>query len=88
MPYSPRTLRPEALSTLLVKAALDVTLEQDDPAGVFIQQAEAFFAPLREAGATVTQSALQTGALFQWLQELMAAARAAGEGDLAGRSAE
>ena len=72
------TLRPEALSTLLVKAALDVTLEQDDPAGVFIHQAESFFAPLRAAGATVTQSALQTGALFQWLQELMAAARAAG----------
>src|SRR5580692_1651159 len=80
-------LRPEALSTLLVKAALDVTLGQDDPAGGFIQRAESFFAPLRVAGATVTQSALQTGALFQWLQELMAAARAAGEGDLGGRSA-
>ena len=80
-------LRPEALSTLLVKAALDVTLGQDDPAGGFIQRAESFFAPLRMAGATVTQSALQTGALFQWLQELMAAARAAGEGDLGGRSA-
>jgi nitric oxide reductase NorD protein len=75
------TLRPDALSTMLVKAALDVTLGQDDPAGGFIQRAEAFFAPLRETAATVTQSALQTGALFQWLQALMAAARAAGEGD-------
>jgi hypothetical protein len=75
------TLRPDALSTMLVKAALDVTLGQDDPAGGFIQRAESFFAPLRVAAATVTQSALQTGALFQWLQALMAAARAAGEGD-------
>ncbi len=75
------TLRPNALSTMLVKAALDVTLVQDDPAGGFIQRAEAFFAPLRQPASTVTQSALQTGALFQWLQDLMAAARAAGEGD-------
>ena len=75
------TLRPDALSTMLVKAALDVTLGEDDPAGGFIQRAESFFAPLREPAATVTQSALQTGALFQWLQALMAAARAAGEGD-------
>ncbi len=81
------TLRPEALSTLLVKAALDVTLNQDDPADGFIQRAESFFAPLRAAGSTVTQSALQTGALFQWLQALMAAARAAGEGDATGKSA-
>jgi nitric oxide reductase NorD protein len=80
------TLRPDALSTLLVKAALDVTLGQDDPAGGFIHQAEAFFAPLRVAGATVTQSALQTGALFKWLQALMEAARAAG-GDGSGRNA-
>jgi nitric oxide reductase NorD protein len=75
------TLRPKALSTMLVKAALDVTLGQDDPAGGFIQRAQSFFAPLRETAATVTQSAVQTGALFQWLQALMAAARAAGEGD-------
>ncbi len=80
-------LRPEALSTLLVKAALDVNLDHDDPAGGFVDRAEAFFAPLRQAGATVTQSATQTGALFQWLQELMAAARAAAEGDPSGRSA-
>ena len=66
---------------MLVKAALDVTLGEDDPAGGFIQRAESFFAPLRETSATVTQSAQQTGALFQWLQALMAAARAAGEGD-------
>ncbi len=83
-----QTLRPDALSTLLVKAALDVTLGEDDPAGGFIQRAESFFAPLREPGATVTQSALQTGALFQWLQALMAAARAAGEGDLSGRASD
>jgi len=81
------TLRPDALSTMLVKAALDVTLGHDDLAGGFIQGAEAFFAPLREPAATVTQSALQTGALFQWLQALMAAARAAGEGDPMSRDA-
>jgi len=81
------TLRPDSLSTMLVKAALDVTLGHDDLAGGFIQGAEAFFAPLREPAATVTQSALQTGALFQWLQALMAAARAAGEGDPMSRDA-
>ncbi len=81
------TLRPDALSTMLVKAALDVTLGQDDLAGGFIQRAESFFAPLREPAATVTQSAQQTGALFQWLQALMAAARAAGEGDPMSRDA-
>lgn len=81
------TLRPSALSTLLVKAALNVTLADDDPAGGFIQRAETFFAPLRQAGATVGQSARQTSALFQWLQELIAAARAAGEGDPLARGA-
>ena len=81
------TLRPGALSTMLVKAALDLTLGEDDPASGFIQRAEEFFAPLREPGATVTQSALQTGALFQWLQALMAAARAAADGDPMGNGA-
>jgi nitric oxide reductase NorD protein len=74
-------LRPDALSTMLVKAALDVTPADGDPAFGLIVRAESFFAPLRQPDATVTQSAAQTGELFQWLQALMAAARAAGEGD-------
>ena len=46
----------------MVKAALDVTLGQDDPAGGFIHQAEAFFAPLRVAGATVTDTSTRESA--------------------------
>jgi len=71
-------LRPEALSTMLVKAALGLTFSADDPAMGFIQQADHYFAPLRAAGATVTDSARQTGAMYAWLQALIAAAREAG----------
>jgi nitric oxide reductase NorD protein len=82
------TLRPEALSTMLVKASLGVSSpDDDDPAGAFIQRAEQFFAPLREPGASVVQSAHLTGAMYQWLQALIAAARAAGEGDPLGEGA-
>ena len=73
------TLRPEALSTMLVKASLALaTVEEDDPAAPFIRKASEFFAPLREAGADVKQSAFLTGAMYQWLRALIAAAREAG----------
>jgi hypothetical protein len=82
------TLRPAALSTMLVKASLDLTTNADDPALAFIQQAGEFFAPLRESGASVAQSAMNTGAMYQWLQALMAAAREAGAGGPLGERAE
>ncbi|HXZ89067.1 MAG TPA: VWA domain-containing protein [Candidatus Binataceae bacterium] len=73
------TLRPEALSTMLVKASLALaTVEKDDPTAPFIRKASEFFAPLREAGADVKQSAFLTGAMYQWLRALIAAAREAG----------
>jgi hypothetical protein len=75
------TLRPEALSTILVKASLGFAGGDEDPAGAFIDRAQAFFAPLREPGANVAQSAYLTGAMYQWLQAMIAAAREAGHGD-------
>ncbi|MGH7916636.1 MAG: nitric oxide reductase activation protein NorD [Candidatus Binataceae bacterium] len=73
-------LRPEALSTMLVKAALSADGE-NEPTGAFIRRAAEFFAPLREHEAAVTDSALQTGAMYDWLQALIAAATRAGEGE-------
>ncbi len=70
------TLRPSALSTMLVRASLALaTTGQDDPAAPFIQKASEFFAPLRTGGADVTRSAMLTGAMYQWLRALIAAAR-------------
>jgi len=79
-----QTLRPEALSTMLVKASLALaTVMQDDPAAPFIRKAGEFFAPLREAGADVKRSAFLTGAIYEWLRALIAAAReAAADGSL------
>jgi nitric oxide reductase NorD protein len=78
------TLRPQALSTLLVKAALDLTSSRDERAIGFIQQVDNYFAPLRAAGATVTDSARQTGVMYDWLQALIAAAREAAANGLNG----
>jgi nitric oxide reductase NorD protein len=87
------TLRPDALSTVLIKASLDqASLDpastQDAGIDAFIRRAAEFFAPLREAGATVTQSAHQTGEAYGWLQGLIAAAREAGEHDPLGNAAK
>jgi hypothetical protein len=82
------TLRPEALSTILVKAALVIGAEDGGSAGGFGARAGEFFAPLREPGANVTGSALCTGMMYQWLQALIAAARAAGAADALGERAD
>jgi nitric oxide reductase NorD protein len=82
------TLRPEALSTVLVKASLGLTAAADDPALTFIRRAGEFFTPLRQSGATVADSAANAGAMYQWLQALIAAAREAGEGDPLGERAD
>jgi nitric oxide reductase NorD protein len=72
-------LSPRALSTMLVRAALGVEADEDDLAArAFGAHAAGFFAPLRAAGADVLASACQAAALYQWLQELIAAARRAG----------
>jgi nitric oxide reductase NorD protein len=80
-------LRPFALSTMLVRASLGIGVETDDPSNGFIRRAGEFFSPLREAGADVMASARVTGAMYDWLQDLFAAA-AAGEHDELGDGAE
>lgn len=72
-------LSPRALSTMLVRGALGIEGGEDDPsARTFVDHAGGFFAPLRAPGADVLMSARQAAALYQWLQELIAAARRAG----------
>ncbi|MGH7840136.1 MAG: nitric oxide reductase activation protein NorD [Candidatus Binataceae bacterium] len=80
-------LRPFALSTMLVRASLGLGVITADPSNSFIRKAGEFFLPLREAGATVTQSALATGAMYGWLQAMFAAAMAAGDTDSLGEGA-
>jgi nitric oxide reductase NorD protein len=72
-------LRPEALSTMLVKAALNADGDRE-LAGAFVRRAAQFFSPLRKRNAVVLQSAIAAGAIYQWLRELIdAAADADGE---------
>jgi len=81
-------LRPEALSTILVKAALAADSDQGGPADGFNRRARDFFEQLRQPGTSVTQSALVAGAMYQWLQALIAVARAAGAADALGERAD
>jgi nitric oxide reductase NorD protein len=81
-------LRPNALSTLLVNASLLDRPAQSGVASGFHRQARAFFQPLREPGTDVAQSARSASGMYQWLQELMAAARAAGVTDELGERAD
>ncbi len=69
------------LSTMLVKGSLDLLGEDDGTDHSFARGASHFFAPLREPGANVLNSAYQVSQLYTWLQELIARAREAGEGE-------
>ncbi len=71
-------LNPRALSTMLVRGALEVDGIDDPAAQAFAGRAAGFFAPLRRPGADVLTSARQTAVMYAWLQDLMAAARRAG----------
>ncbi|HEX4210517.1 MAG TPA: hypothetical protein VHY56_09005, partial [Candidatus Binataceae bacterium] len=83
------TLAPHALSTLLVKASYGLVNggdhapadSADAAASSFIHRAGLFFAPLREPGATILDSAGQVTAMYEWLQALMRAAREAADGN-------
>jgi nitric oxide reductase NorD protein len=77
------TLRPDALSTLLVRASLAL----DEGGFSFIHRAAEFFAPLRAPGADVAMSARQTRAMYEWLRDLIARARLMGEDDSINRDA-
>lgn len=82
-----QALKPLAFSTMLIKAAFGIDGAEDEPAEVFSARAREFFAPLREPGATAADSARSTTAIYEWLQELIAAARATGAGDPLGERA-
>jgi len=74
-------LNPRALSTMLVRGALEVEGDDDPAAQAFAGRAAGFFAPLRRAGADVLTSARQTSVMYAWLQDLMAAARRSGSSE-------
>ena len=82
-----RTLKPLVFSTMLIKAAFEIDGAEDEPSEVFSARAREFFAPLRERGATAADSARQTASIYEWLQALIEAARAAGAGDPLGERA-
>jgi nitric oxide reductase NorD protein len=71
-----------------VRAALDLISEDDVNGQGFVRAASRFFAPLRQPGANVLMSAHQVSLLYRWLQDLIAHAREAGEGDPLGDEAE
>jgi nitric oxide reductase NorD protein len=73
-------LHPESLSTMLVRAALDLDASDghDSP---LVRMASRHFAPLRASGADVMSSVRQVSILYDWLQELIREARDRGEGD-------
>ena len=79
-------LKPFALSTMLVRASLDIATAGEAQANSFIRRAAEFFHPLRQAGADVEASARTTNAMYGWLQDLFAAA-AAGDTESLGERA-
>ncbi len=74
-------LSPDALSTMLVRGSLAIFEADDGVDYGFVRMAAELFAPLRRAGAGVLDSARQTTALYNWLQDLIRQAREAGQGD-------
>ncbi len=82
-----QALKPLVFSTMLIKAAFGIDGAEDESAELFSARAWEFFAPLRERGATAADSARRTTAIYEWLQALIAAARAAGAGDPLGERA-
>lgn len=74
-----QVLKPFSLSTMLVRASLGYGIETDDPSNAFIRHAGEFFTPLRQPGATVSDSAHTAAAMYGWLQKLFAAAAEAGD---------
>src|SRR5579863_2677598 len=68
-------LHPESLSTMLVRAALDLDGGVDAIESPLVMMATQHFAPVRERGADVMTSVRQVSALYNWLQELIRQAR-------------
>ncbi|HEY6394480.1 MAG TPA: VWA domain-containing protein [Candidatus Binataceae bacterium] len=74
-------LHPESLSTMLVRAALDLFPDDIEADFGFARAAGRLFAPLRQTGTNVLMSAHQTAVIYKWFQDLIAQAQRAGEGD-------
>jgi nitric oxide reductase NorD protein len=74
-------LHPESLSTMLVRAALDLVWMDDGIDSSFLHMASEQFAPVRARGADIMTSVEQVSSLYSWLQELIREARERGEGD-------
>jgi hypothetical protein len=74
-------LHPESLSTMLVRAALDLDANGEVLESPLVRMAAHHFAPVRARGADVMTSVHQVSALYNWLQELIRQARERGEGD-------
>jgi hypothetical protein len=68
------------LGTMLIRAALDIETEASDSSQGFVDLAAEFFTPLRDARATVRDSAIQMASLYQWFHRMLEAARMAAEG--------
>src|SRR5271155_4668771 len=60
-------LHPESLSTMLVRAALDLDTAGEVLDSPLVQMASVHFAPVREHDADVMTSVRQVGALYNWL---------------------
>jgi nitric oxide reductase NorD protein len=75
------SMPPDALSTMLLRGALDLLGGDDEIVPSFARMAATFFAPLRERHADVLTTAQQTTSLYKWIEDLIARAREAGEGD-------
>jgi len=75
------SMPPDALSTMLLRGALDLLGGDDEIVPSFARMAATFFAPLRERYADVLTTAQQTTSLYKWIEDLIARAREAGEGD-------
>ena len=73
-------MHPDSLSTMLVRASLDLAREDEIP-HPFVMMASSYFAPVRETGAGVMTSVHQVGAMYEWLQELIRQAQEAGDGE-------
>jgi nitric oxide reductase NorD protein len=74
-------LHPSSLSTMLVRAALDIANTDDGIEQPFVRVAAQHFSPMRSRGADVMTSVNQVSTLYNWLQDLIKQAREAGEGD-------
>lgn len=81
-------LNARTLSTLLVRASLDLVTEEEFARGSLAAQAADLFAPLRERYADIMTTVRQSAALYQWLKDLMESAREAGDDDELAEGAE